>query len=112
MPAVNLTHPTPVDLAAFAVGLLDDAQAEAVAAHLGECESCRVAVENAPTDSFADQVKAAEQVTLPPVDSVAWRARRLRPTICHRNWPTTRGTASSANSARAAWAWCIWPNTR
>jgi serine/threonine protein kinase/formylglycine-generating enzyme required for sulfatase activity len=60
MPA-NLIHPTANELADFAVGKLDDARADAIAAHLGECESCRVAAENAPGDEFAERVRAADR---------------------------------------------------
>src|SRR5438132_10158374 len=60
MIAPDIVHPTPDELAGFTNGKLDDARAEAVAAHLGECEACRLAVENGPADSFAGRVKAAD----------------------------------------------------
>src|SRR5262245_46744436 len=58
MTAPHATHPTPADLAAFAVGKLADADARTVAAHLDECGLCRQAAEGA-RDSFVDHLQAA-----------------------------------------------------
>jgi serine/threonine protein kinase len=59
MPAPHSTHPSPEDLAAFAVGKLSDAEAEAVALHLAACPNCRRAAERAHADSFIARLKAA-----------------------------------------------------
>jgi hypothetical protein len=58
MTAPHANHPTPADLAAFAVGKLADADARTVAAHLDECGLCRQAAEGA-RDSFGDRLQAA-----------------------------------------------------
>src|SRR5438067_1940515 len=69
MSATLSSHPTPDDLAAFAVGKLADAQIVAVCAHLAECATCRAMVERASDDTFTGNVKAAgptgTQVGLP-----------------------------------------------
>ena len=61
MTTAKQAHPTADDLTAFAIGKLDDARTNAVAAHLEECEPCRIAVENAPDDEFAKRVRAADR---------------------------------------------------
>ncbi len=48
MPSTPATHPSPQQLAAFAGGKLGDAEARAVAAHLGGCPDCRRAAAAAP----------------------------------------------------------------
>jgi serine/threonine protein kinase len=52
-------HPTPADLAAFAVGKLSDADAVGIAGHLADCHACRQVAESAPGDSFVARVKDA-----------------------------------------------------
>jgi tRNA A-37 threonylcarbamoyl transferase component Bud32 len=59
MPTSHAQHPTPADLAAFAVGKLSSADAGAVAAHLADCPNCRLAAERAHGDSFVARVQAA-----------------------------------------------------
>jgi serine/threonine protein kinase len=59
MTAPHANHPTPADLAAFAVGKLRDADAAAVAAHLESCPDCRRAAASAPGDSFVARVHNA-----------------------------------------------------
>jgi tRNA A-37 threonylcarbamoyl transferase component Bud32 len=58
-------HPNPAELAAFAVGKLSVADADAVAAHLEACPDCRRAAEDAPGDSFVERVRDARP-TPPP----------------------------------------------
>jgi serine/threonine protein kinase len=59
MNAPHANHPSPADLAAFAVGKLPDADAAAVAAHLESCPDCRRAAASAPGDSFVSRVRDA-----------------------------------------------------
>ena len=60
MNAPHANHPSPADLAAFAVGKLPDADAAAVAAHLESCPDCRRA---AP--GFAARVGPAHALPCP-----------------------------------------------
>jgi WD40 repeat protein len=50
--AVAERHPTDRELAAFALGTLDEGPWSAVAAHLGECPACQVKAAAAPADAF------------------------------------------------------------
>jgi tRNA A-37 threonylcarbamoyl transferase component Bud32 len=59
MTAPHANHPTAADLAAFAVGKLNDADARAVAEHLAGCPDCRRAAEDASGDSFVARLRAA-----------------------------------------------------
>src|SRR4051794_17171499 len=53
-----MTHPSPPELAAYALGKLPDADAERVARHVETCAECRQAVATAPGDSFVRLVQA------------------------------------------------------
>ena len=59
MPAPHASHPSPADLAAFAVGKLAHADAHAVAAHLETCPACQRAAAGVPGDSFIARVRDA-----------------------------------------------------
>src|SRR5262249_8501892 len=61
MGGARRAHPDAEELADFAIGKLDDARTEAIAAHLGQCESCQAAAEKVPADQFAERVKAADR---------------------------------------------------
>jgi tRNA A-37 threonylcarbamoyl transferase component Bud32 len=65
MNAPHANHPSPADLAAFAVGKLSDADAAAVASHLDGCPDCRRAAESAPDVSFLSRVKDARHAPPP-----------------------------------------------
>jgi tRNA A-37 threonylcarbamoyl transferase component Bud32 len=65
MNAPRVNHPTPADLAAFAVGKLSEADAGAVAEHLEHCPACRNVAESAPPDSFVARVKEARPASAP-----------------------------------------------
>jgi formylglycine-generating enzyme required for sulfatase activity len=72
MPAPYAQHPSPDDLAAFAVGKLTGPGADAVAAHLVDCPDCRHAAEKAHSaDPLVARVKGAcvtgsSNETVPP----------------------------------------------
>jgi tRNA A-37 threonylcarbamoyl transferase component Bud32 len=65
MNAPHANHPSPAQLAAFAVGKLTDGDARAVAAHLQSCPDCRRAAERAPGDSFVARVRDARPTQSP-----------------------------------------------
>jgi anti-sigma factor RsiW len=65
MTAPRAQHPSPDDLAAFAVGRLGGSAAAAVAAHLEKCPACRRAAARAPAAARPRNVAAAEGVTAP-----------------------------------------------
>jgi anti-sigma factor ChrR (cupin superfamily) len=46
-------HPSAAELAAFALGRLVERSAMELEAHLAACETCRSAIDAAPTDSNA-----------------------------------------------------------
>src|SRR4051812_41240648 len=52
-------HPSPDDLDAFGLGVLNDSSAEAVSRHLEECPKCRQAAEAEPGDGLLDRLRAA-----------------------------------------------------
>jgi serine/threonine protein kinase/multidrug efflux pump subunit AcrA (membrane-fusion protein) len=52
-------HPSAAELAAFALGRLDERSAMKLEAHLAACETCRSAIDAAPTDSFVAMVQGA-----------------------------------------------------
>jgi anti-sigma factor RsiW len=52
-------HPSAADLAAFALGKLDDTATDWVSRHLADCPACRAAVEHAPTDSLVNRLRGA-----------------------------------------------------
>ncbi|WP_052639885.1 protein kinase domain-containing protein [Zavarzinella formosa] len=57
-----LTHPPTEDLAAFGLGLLDEAATQAISDHLAECEECQQAVAVSPGDTFTDLLAGAKTV--------------------------------------------------
>ncbi len=59
MNLLEVDHPSAADLVAFGLGRLDAGQAVEVEAHLATCETCRSAVDSAPTDPFVAKVQAA-----------------------------------------------------
>jgi eukaryotic-like serine/threonine-protein kinase len=59
MTTTPLAHPDRERLAAFGLGKLDDAEAEAVHRHLEECDACRSAVAGLEDDTLATLVRAA-----------------------------------------------------
>jgi RND family efflux transporter MFP subunit len=59
MNQLEVDHPGAADLVAFGLGRLDEGQAVKLEAHLVICETCRGAVDFAPTDSFVEKVQAA-----------------------------------------------------
>ncbi len=58
MNQLEVDHPGAADLVAFGLGRLDEGQAVGVEAHLATCETCRRAVDSAPTDPFVAKVQA------------------------------------------------------
>ena len=76
MNQLEVDHPSAADLVAFGLGRLDEGQAVEVEAHLAMCETCRGAVDAAPTDPFVAKVQAA----CPP-DAAGLAARRPAGTI-------------------------------
>src|SRR3954452_17596015 len=52
-------HPPPDPLAAYGLGRLSDAEADAVARHLDRCPACRARVADLPADSFLGRLRAA-----------------------------------------------------
>ncbi len=52
-------HPNDVALAAYALGKLDAAKADTVRAHLEACETCRLAAERTPADTFVRRLREA-----------------------------------------------------
>ena len=56
---LKVDHLNAVDLVAFGLGRLDEGHAVEVEAHLATCETCRSAVDAAPTDPFVAKVQAA-----------------------------------------------------
>jgi serine/threonine protein kinase len=52
-------HPTAAEVAAFALGKLDQSTAEWVGRHLEECPACRAAAERAPADSVVNLLRGA-----------------------------------------------------
>ena len=56
-------HPSHADLAAFAVGKLQELQAAVVEHHVNQCERCAAVVAQAPRDAFVDRLLAAERST-------------------------------------------------
>jgi RND family efflux transporter MFP subunit len=59
MNQLAVDHPGAADLLAFGLGRLDEGQDVEVEAHLAMCETCRRAVDSAPTDPFVAKVQAA-----------------------------------------------------
>jgi RND family efflux transporter MFP subunit len=59
MNQLEVDHPSVADLIAFGLGRLDEGHAVKVESHLAMCETCRSAVDFAPTDSFVAKVQAA-----------------------------------------------------
>src|SRR5262249_53020037 len=57
--AVDRSHPTPEQLAAFGLGRLDEAESARIELHLEGCASCRSVVESLPADSFIGAVRSA-----------------------------------------------------
>src|SRR5262249_24983045 len=60
MNAEPATHPSVAQLAAYALGKLDEAAIRAVARHLEGCDGCRRAVDNQPADSSVGLVRPAK----------------------------------------------------
>lgn len=54
-------HPPRADLAAFAVGQLDELRSSVVEKHLEQCEQCGVVVSEAPGDRFVHRLIEAER---------------------------------------------------
>lgn len=54
-------HPTPEQLAAYALGKLQDEELLALYEHLEACESCWQVVSGIPADSFVDLVCSANR---------------------------------------------------
>jgi tRNA A-37 threonylcarbamoyl transferase component Bud32 len=52
-----IVHPSAQQLSAFGLGKLSEAEAEAVARHLGDCPDCLQAVQRVAPDSFLGRVK-------------------------------------------------------
>jgi serine/threonine protein kinase len=62
-------HPSPEQLAAYALGKLDDAEAAAVVEHLETCPACQQTVEESPSDTFLNALQAARpgaETMVPP----------------------------------------------
>lgn len=51
-------HPSDPDLAAFALGQLDDDRSVEIEAHLAACDACRATVEAVPDDHFVELVRS------------------------------------------------------
>jgi tRNA A-37 threonylcarbamoyl transferase component Bud32 len=60
MPPTAAPHPSAADLAAFALGKLAPDAAAAVGSHLGDCPTCRAAVEDTPADSLVGLLRQAK----------------------------------------------------
>ncbi|HEY7312713.1 MAG TPA: efflux RND transporter periplasmic adaptor subunit [Gemmataceae bacterium] len=59
MNQLKVEHPGAAELVAFGLGQLDEGLGLEVEAHLAACESCRSAVDSAPTDAFVAKIKSA-----------------------------------------------------
>jgi tRNA A-37 threonylcarbamoyl transferase component Bud32 len=59
MNPLKVDHPGSAELAAFALGQLEEGLAVGVEAHLAVCEPCRRAVDSAPDDAFVVKVQDA-----------------------------------------------------
>jgi len=56
------THPAPAELAAFAVGQLDDRQAARIEEHLAQCNPCAAIVAASGADTFVRNLQRAGEV--------------------------------------------------
>jgi RND family efflux transporter MFP subunit len=82
MNQLKVKHPNAAELAAFGLGQLDESLALEIEAHLSACESCRNAVDSAPSDAFVAKVQGAFPATREdPLRSAddALRTRTLPP---------------------------------
>ncbi len=61
MPDAASTHPSPRELAEYALGKLDAGRMATVSAHLTDCPACRETIDAQPADSFVGRLKAAAQ---------------------------------------------------
>jgi serine/threonine protein kinase len=59
------THPSSDELAAFALGHLDDTEAIPIADHLGGCETCQQAIRAVPDDSMLSLLRPSGSTPLP-----------------------------------------------
>src|SRR5580704_14943076 len=66
-------HPSAETLKAFGLGALDNASAETVVSHLGNCADCRSKVAGQSGDDFLDRLRLAHGLsnTPAPVKSLA-----------------------------------------
>lgn len=95
-------HPTSDQLAAFALGRLDDSEAAPLADHLDGCETCQQAIRAVPDDSMLSLLRPSGGTPLPqsPLQGV---------TTCEDAAPpgcaATPATRCCGGWGRAAWAW-------
>ncbi len=71
MNPLKVDHPGAAELAAFAVGELEEDLAAEVEAHLAVCETCRRTVDSAPDDAFVVKVQDAFAATREDLPRVA-----------------------------------------
>ena len=62
------THPSAQKLAAFGLGKLAGAAADAIARHIESCDACRHEVENVPADPFLGLIRSVGRPTPTPLD--------------------------------------------
>jgi hypothetical protein len=88
MKAPHVQHPTPEELAAFAVGKVDDAKSQSIVSHLEDCADCRRLAESIPGDSFVARLKEARRgdTSEPP------RFNTTLPSILPKEKPAGQGT--------------------
>ena len=66
MPDQSADHPQPEELAAFNLGLLDDAAATRVGAHIAHCVTCQAALETVADDDLVTTLRGATELFAPP----------------------------------------------
>src|SRR5437016_5506529 len=97
-------HLSAADLAAFALGRLDDGASDWIARRLEDCPACQRVIKGTPGDSVIDLIRKADADRAPPHrpprPRLAWRPRTMttaRPpppprTVARRPCATTRAT--------------------
>ncbi len=70
---MDAEHPSRAELAAFLSGTLDDADQEATAAHIADCDACCARLRHLPDDSFVAQLRgfdmpAIEEASTLPIE--------------------------------------------
>jgi hypothetical protein len=66
---MKLAHPSPDQLSAFGLGLLDEAESAAIECHLADCSACRAALEAVPEDAFVAKLRTSARPDVPPTAS-------------------------------------------